>query len=127
MRGILLNCFAASFDSRTVQFMAELVKSHVFAASELSFSSANQGLLPWGEYIVGVDQLFGLDEHGAASALHLHKIALLEAESLADPFRDDDLAPLPNSAKCRFFCVSDTHTTRIADVRSLSSPISVKN
>ena len=79
--------------------MAELVKSHVFAAPELSFSSANLGLLLRGEYIVSVHQLLGLDEHSASSDLHLDKIALLEAESLADPFRDDDLAPLPNSAK----------------------------
>ncbi len=81
-----------------VQFMAELVKSHVLAAPELSFSSANQALLLRGEYFVGIHQLLGLDEHRASSALHLDKIALLEAESLADPFRDDHLAPLPNSA-----------------------------
>ncbi len=79
--------------------MAELVKSHVFAAPELSFSSANQGLLLRGEYIVRVNQLLGLDEHSASGALHLDKIALLETESLADAFRDDDLAPLPDSAK----------------------------
>ncbi len=78
--------------------MAELVKSHGLAAPELSFSSANQGLLLRGEHIVGINQRLGLDEHSASSALHLDKIALLEAESLADPFRDDDLAPLPNSA-----------------------------
>ncbi len=78
--------------------MAELVKSHVLAAPELSFSSANQALLLRGEYFVGIHQLLGLDEHRASSALHLDKIALLEAESLADPFRDDHLAPLPNSA-----------------------------
>ncbi len=79
--------------------MAELIKSHVLAAPELSFSSANPALFLRGEYIVSVDQLLGLDEHNASSALHLDKIALLEAESLADPFRNDDLAPLPNSAK----------------------------
>ncbi len=79
--------------------MAELVKSHVLAAPELSFSSANQGLLLTGEYIVSINQLLGLNEHSASTALHLDKIALPEAESFADPFRDDDLAPFPNSAK----------------------------
>ncbi len=78
--------------------MAELVKSYVLAAPELSFSSANLGLLLRREHIVSINQLLGLDEHSASDALHLDKIALPEAESLADPFRDDDLAPLPHFA-----------------------------
>ncbi len=79
--------------------MAELAKSQVLAAPELSFSSANQALLLGGEYIGSIHQLLGFDEHSASSALHLDKIAFLEAKRLADPFRDDDLAPLPNSAQ----------------------------
>ncbi len=98
VRGMVLSCFAASFDSRTVQFISELVKSHVLATPELCFSSANQGLLLRGQDIVGINQLLGLDEHSAPGALHLDKIALPEAESLADLSRDDNLAPLPNPA-----------------------------
>ncbi|HMD96230.1 MAG TPA: hypothetical protein VKM93_02715 [Terriglobia bacterium] len=95
---ILLSCFAASFYSRMVQFMAEL-EGYVLAASMLNFSPANEGLFLRRKDIVGVGQFLGLDEDSALSTLHLDKIALLEAESFADPLRDDHLAPLPNSAE----------------------------
>src|SRR5882724_3439771 len=102
-RGSALNCLVASGESRIVhgvvirletELLLHVIPGHMLALFELCLALADDLFFLGRKYIIGVDELLGLDDHLALGARDLDEIALVQAEFVADLLGNHDLASL---------------------------------
>src|SRR4029453_18679778 len=75
-----------------------VIPGNVFALFELCLAPVDNLFFFWGKDIIGVDELLGLDDHLALGACDLDKVALVQAEFVADLLGNHDLASLAQFA-----------------------------